>query len=83
MPFLITNIYEHKDVYSYLEKHQLIESYYKIKKLLLQGNFSTIQLKLRKPKTNRIFQFRLTKKYRCYCIIKDTTCTIFKIDDHQ
>lgn len=79
----IVKVLEQKEVESYLLKRNLLNQYKKAKKYLLSDNFQSVQLKLRKPKEARIYQFRINKQFRALGVIKNQVLVVFKIDNHQ
>lgn len=86
MPYQIQKIKIKKSEVTYLQKRQLEQNYKKQKNLLLEGNSDQVDFKLRKPKQEQIYSFRLNKKFRAFCIFEDSEKTIlrvFKINDHQ
>lgn len=86
MPFEISRVIIEKQEVKYLEQRQLIKSYKKQKNLILKGNTDSVDFKLRKPKQEQIYSFRLNKKFRAFCVFEDenrTTIRVFDINDHQ
>ena len=79
----IDTIFETTEVKDYLVSRQLISTYKKAKTYLLNGLFQSVNFKLRKPKENGIYYFRITKKYRAFCILVNHELRVFHIDDHQ
>lgn len=51
--------------------------------MLFSGLFRNVDLKIRQPKQDKIYQFRITKKYRAFCIIDEDALKVIKIDKHQ
>ncbi|MDD5213619.1 MAG: hypothetical protein PHG82_04305 [Candidatus Gracilibacteria bacterium] len=76
-------IIEHKDVVPYIISRNLLEQYKKAKSYLLDGLFDKVDFKIRKPKNDKVYQFRINQKYRAYCFIEGDILKIFKISDHQ
>ena len=79
----IGEVIEREGVAEYLARHQLAERYTKATNYLLRGAFSSVDLKKRKPKQEKIWQFRITKKYRAFGYFKGTTLVVFEVNDHQ
>ena len=50
----------------YIRERQLTKQYLKAKKYILSGNLKNVDLKLREPKTEGIWYFRINKQYRAY-----------------
>lgn len=76
-------INERKNVIEYLKKRQLEKPYLKAKKLLEQEEYRVVDFKLRKPKSRKIFYFRVTKKYRALGHFIDDIFVVTEISDHQ
>ena len=55
----------------------------KAKKCILDGNFSTITFKKRRPYKSEKYYFRLNKQYRAFAFVEDEILKVFAIDDHQ
>lgn len=75
-----------KECLEYLENRELVKQYIKAKDFILSWNLGLVKFKKRKPKTSRIFQFRINKKYRAfwyYDINDNTIFRIIEISDHQ
>lgn len=51
----------------YLKKRRLDKQYFKAKKLILAGSFSNVDLKIREPKKDRIWYFRINRQFRALC----------------
>lgn len=68
-------------IVSFLEKRNLLSQYKKAKQKILDGNFR--ELKLRKPKENAVWYFRINKQFRAYGHFEWNTLVIYKIDNHQ
>lgn len=76
-------IREGKGVIEYLEKRNILKQYQEAKKQFILGNFKVIDAKPRKPKSLGVFQFRITKKFRAFYIIRKEGAVVYKISDHQ
>lgn len=78
------NVFEEEGVVEYLEARNITQLYLKAKRYLELGYFGQVDLRKRKPKTEGIFYFRITKKYRAlgYFASKDTFIVV-EISDHQ
>jgi len=70
-------------VLEYCDKRQITEQYYKACSFIELGYSKTVKLKLLHPKENKIYQFRITKKYRTLAIKINDTLIVFEISDHQ
>jgi len=79
----MNKIFINEKVLKYIEKRNLMKQYEKIEKYLKEWNFRQIDLKLRQPKKDKIFYFRLNKQFRLFCKISENQIFIFEIDNHQ
>jgi len=52
---------------AYLKARNLEKQYKKAKNLILAGNFKNVDLKLREPKKNRVWYFRINRQFRALC----------------
>lgn len=80
---LFSEVLETQDVVKYLKSRTLIKQYKKVKKYLISGNYVQVNLKIRQPKSEKIYYFRINKKYRALALIKNQHLIVFDIDDHQ
>ncbi len=84
---MFDKIMELSDIYWYLEKRELIKSYVKAKNNLSLWITNWLDFKLRKPKNEWVYQFRINQKYRAFWTIKDywdkKVFIVHKISDHQ
>ncbi|MDD2745162.1 MAG: hypothetical protein PHU93_01370 [Candidatus Gracilibacteria bacterium] len=67
----------------YLKKRRLEKQYLKAKKLILAGRFSNVDLKIREPKKERIWYFRINKQFRALCELEGDILYVLAIDNHQ
>jgi len=80
----ILEIIEHKDVFKYLSSRWILNQYKKAKNYILSGDIGIVDFKLRKPKSEEIFQFRINQKFRAFCYFEEKKkLVVFKISDHQ
>ncbi len=70
-------------ILKYIEKRWLINQYEKTEKYLKEWNFRQVSLKLREPKKNKIYYFRINRQFRLWCKIDWDKVFIFDIDNHQ
>lgn len=61
----------------------LENQYKKVKAYLLSWNYKQLDFKLRQPKKDKIYYFRLNKQFRLWWKIDFDTLKIFFIDNHQ
>jgi plasmid maintenance system killer protein len=78
------NVFEEEGVVDYLKARNITQPYLKAKRYLELGYFGQVDLRKRKPKTEGVFYFRITKKYRAlvYFASKDTFIVV-EITDYQ
>ncbi len=79
----ITRIKEYKKVLPTLQKRGLVVQYVKAAKTLLFGDVKSVDFKLRKPKGEKIYSFRINKKYRAFCFFDNDVLKVFDVSDHQ
>lgn len=79
----IQNIKERKKVADYLLKRNLLDQYKKAKQYVLEGRGEKVDLKLRHPKKEGIWQFRINRQYRAFGFVENEIFKIAKISDHQ
>ncbi len=83
---MINRVVELHEVFEYLKKRGLIKQYKKAKNYILNWGLETVLFKKRKPRTSKIYQFRINSKYRAFWYYDDNNDSIFKvikISDHQ
>jgi hypothetical protein len=76
-------VVEKTSVGIYLKKRNLTKQYLKVKQDIVNDNYKAVDLKKRKPHSNNIWYFRITKKYRAFAEKIDNTLYVFHISDHQ
>ena len=79
----IREIIERKDVSENIERFGILKQYKKCKQLIVSGFLKSVDLKIQKPRQDRVYQFRITKKYRAFCVLEGKTLRVMKIDKHQ
>jgi len=83
---MIEKIIALPDIYDYLCKRKILNQYKKSKNAILLWDLKTVLFKKRKPKTSKIFQFRINKKYRAFWYYdknNSATFRVIEISDHQ
>ncbi len=81
---IIKRILENKEVLPYLEARNLLKQYQKAKQYLLQGQLSQASFKLRQPKKDDIWYFRINKQFRAIgYFAEDGDFIVVTIDNHQ
>jgi hypothetical protein len=75
------------DILEYLSSRQILSQYKKAKNMLIGWLVQKYDLKLRKPKNEWIYQFRINQKYRAFGFFKEenekTLFVVTHISDHQ
>lgn len=66
MPLLIQRIIESKKIERFLIQRRLNKQYKKAKQYVLDGHFSHVNFKLREPKNDDVYYFRINKQYRAW-----------------
>lgn len=80
---MINKVLISDDLIGFLEKRNLVNQYKKTKEYILKWYFKQVDLKLREPKKDKIYYFRLNKQYKAICKIEWEILKIFDIDNHQ
>ncbi len=70
MPLTISKIRINTLAIKYIEKRGLKNQYQKSCKFILEGYLKNVDLKLREPKSQEIWYFRINKQYRALCKIQ-------------
>jgi hypothetical protein len=70
-------------VKEYLEKRWLEKQYEKAKRFILSGNYKNVTLKIREPKEERTWYFRINKQFRAFCKLDGDVLYVLAIDNHQ
>jgi len=76
-------IYINEKILKNIEKKWLLKQYEKVEKYLKLWNFRQISLKLREPKKDKVYYFRINKQFRLWCKIENNNIYIFHLDNHQ
>ncbi len=80
----ISTILEEEGIKEYLISRNLLERYKMAKdKLIISSRIRWLDFKIREPKRDRIFSFRINEKWRAYGYYKDSIFIVSKISDHQ
>lgn len=80
----VHQIFEQKEIPSYLEARGLLKQYLKAKRYLLTGNILQVKFKERHPQGSGIWYFRINKQFRALGVFNPNgDLVIFKIDNHQ
>ncbi|MDD4151610.1 MAG: hypothetical protein PHR68_03270 [Candidatus Gracilibacteria bacterium] len=80
---MINKVIISDDLINYLETRKLEKQYIKAKNYLLKGNFKQIDFKLREPKKDKIYYFRINTQFRAFCKLEGNILKVFDIDNHQ
>ena len=82
--YKIEVILEDKDIFDFLNKRWLLPQYKKSKIKILNWLFSWVDFKIRQPKKDEIYSFRINKQFRAYWrLLENRTLQIYFIDNHQ
>ena len=71
------------DLINFLEKRNLEKQYKKAKEYLLKWYYSKIRFKLKEPKKDGIYYFRINLQFRALAKIEWNILKVFDIDNHQ
>ena len=67
----------------FLEKRKLTKQFKKAKRYILSWNLQSSNLKLKQPKSEWIYYFRINKQFRALAFFENWFLKVFKIDNHQ
>ncbi len=82
---IIKEIIISKKYAKYLQERNLVWQYLKAKNYILSWDFKSVDFKIRQPKNDNVYYFRLNKQFRIFWVF-DADTKIFKIksvDNHQ
>jgi len=79
----INDIRTNPKVFDYLKKRNLESQFYKSVDYIYDWFYSKVDLKLRKPKTDSIYSFRINKQFRAFARLIDGCLYIYDINNHQ
>lgn len=79
----IQKIFESEEIVDYLQKRNLMKQYKKVKNYILLWYLQNAALKLREPKEDGVYYFRINKQFRAHGIIKNNEFYVLEIDNHQ
>ena len=82
-PFNKMQVFDNEKVKKLVQKYGLKEQYLKACQYIESGNYKLVDLKLRKPKSEGIYQFRISRKYRAMAFKDGGNLVVYKISDHQ
>ncbi|MGB0880903.1 MAG: hypothetical protein ACPGTO_10090 [Polaribacter sp.] len=74
---------ERAKVIEYLRKRNLVKPYLKAKKYLEKDQLKIVGFKIRQPKIEGVYYFRITKKYRAIGHFIHDIFVVASISDHQ
>lgn len=74
---------ERAKVIAYLKSRHLEKPYRKAKKFLEKDQLKMVSFKIRQPKSDGVYYFRITKKYRAIGHFIDDIFVVATISDHQ
>ena len=76
-------VFDNENARKDVQKYQLAKQYKKACNYIRDEQYYKVQLKLRKPKSKGIYQFRISQKHRAFAIKKEQTLYVFEISNHQ
>ena len=76
-------VYINEKIIDYLKKRQLFKQYEKVEKYLKQWKIRQVDLRLREPKKDKIYYFKINKQFRLWCKLDWNKIFIFEVDNHQ
>ncbi len=79
----ISQVLIEKKALKKLKSCKLENQYKKAKQFILEGNFSAVKFKKRKPYKTEKYYFRINKQYRALAFVENNILKIFLIDDHK
>ncbi len=72
-----------KDLFDYMNKHNLIKKWNKVVTLFEQNTrHPSLKLELLQPQWRGIYSFRVDRKYRALFFITEGKAEVFQITDH-
>lgn len=71
------------DALDYLIKRGLEKQYLKTKKYILEGHTRNVDLKVREPKKDKVWYFRINNQFRAICELEGNILYVLAIDNHQ
>jgi len=79
----VSEVWETREVETYLSDRGLLKQYKKAKQYILLGLFDTATLRKRQPKSAGVWYFRINKKFRALSYLDGDILKVFHIDNHQ
>lgn len=79
----IKNIFEKEFIFDFLNKRNLLKQYKKSKDLILLWINWKTDFKLREPRKDWIYSFRINKQFRAFGYFENENLIVYKIDNHQ
>lgn len=80
---MIQEILVRKEIIAYMTSRKLLNQFKKAENYLLSWNYKLLDFKLRQPKQDKIYYFRLNKQYRLWWKLEGDVLKIFHIDNHS
>ena len=66
-----------------ISKRWLLKQYEKVEKFLKEWKMKNVDFRLRNPKSDNIYYFKINKQYRLWCTYKNNEIKIFHFDKHN
>ncbi|MDD2917050.1 MAG: hypothetical protein PHH70_04365 [Candidatus Gracilibacteria bacterium] len=79
----ISQVHISPEALEYLIKRKLDKQYLKTKGYILAGYMQNVDLKMREPKKDKIWYFRINQQFRAICELQGDTLFVLAIDNHQ
>jgi len=77
-------VIESKRVAEWLEKHNLLDQYVEAKLFIESGFYQNVDFRIRKPKKDKIYYFKINDQYRAVCVFRsEKLIQVYDYDDHQ
>lgn len=67
----------------YIKKRWLEKQYIKAENFILLWKYELVNLKIREPKSNKVYYFRMNKQFRCLWRMEWGILKIYHVDNHQ
>lgn len=80
---IINKILIAPDALEYLKRRKLESQYRKAKLFILGWHFRNVDLKIREPKEDRVWYFRINRQFRAICELDWDILYVYAIDNHQ
>lgn len=76
-------ILEDEEIIKYLQKRNLLRQYDKAKKFILSWHLELADFKLREPKSDWVYYFRINRQFRAAWRFRGNKFIVVEINNHQ